>query len=521
MMRTVLLLAVPALLVAQSQSTFYAAYEDGLEFQRAGRWKEAAAAYQRAIVLRPRPAAKVVTYGNNLLFEYYPYAQSARCQLELGQAEAARALLLRSESMGEPESARAGLLARLPAVQEPAIPPAASPVAAPQPSTPPVQPASPVLPPPREDPEPRPRVPALPPPPPRPKPADQPPPSTTAAVIKAPSPPPPAQPSVTPPAQPAVPAPATPRPWLSILSILAGLAATGLVLLAILRRRRPAGDDAGYQDPVQVGPYQIGRLLGRGGFASTYQAWHPETGDKVAVKVLHPFRQDDPEFVGRFRQEARLGTLLDHPNLVRMLDRGPDEGLPWLVMEFVSGERLDQHLRAAGQLSIAEAVSLSREIASAMAHAHALGVVHRDLKPSNVMLADGHAKVMDFGICRRMDSETLTTTYAFLGTPLYAAPEAQMKAQVGPASDRYALGIMLFEMLAGRPPFTGETPFEILDQHRSAALPDLAALRPGLPESLRFLVEGLCRKDPSERPGDDDLLRMLDALAEETARPSG
>jgi serine/threonine-protein kinase len=233
----------------------------------------------------------------------------------------------------------------------------------------------------------------------------------------------------------------------------------------------------------------------------------------VALKLLHPYRQDDPEFLRRFRQEARLGTMLDHPNLVRLLDPGPESGTPWLAMEYISGRRLDERLRAEGPPPLAELLRIASQIAGAMTHAHGLGIVHRDLKPGNVIFDGDQAKVMDFGISRIVDSNTLTTTYAFLGTPLYAAPEAQLKRQVGPAADRYAFGIMLFELLTGHPPFQGETPFEILDQHRTLPLPDLAALRPDAPGDLVALVERLCRKDPEARPGDDEVLETLARLA--------
>jgi serine/threonine-protein kinase len=289
------------------------------------------------------------------------------------------------------------------------------------------------------------------------------------------------------------------------------LAGLGLLIAGggwfLLRKRRPPLRGLG--EPDRIGPYRIERLLGRGGFASTYLARHEIKGRSVALKVLHPYRQDDPEFLGRFRQEARLGALLEHPNIVRLLDSGPEEGAPYLAMEYVFGRRLDQVLREDGPPSLPDLLRLAQELAAGMAYAHSHGVVHRDLKPSNVMLADGHIKIMDFGISRVMDSETLTTTYAFLGTPLYAAPEAQTKTQVGPAADRYSFGILLFELLAGSPPFKGDTPFETLDQHRSAALPDLRTLRPEAPPALVELIEQLCRKDPSERPDDGEILDLL------------
>jgi serine/threonine-protein kinase len=229
------------------------------------------------------------------------------------------------------------------------------------------------------------------------------------------------------------------------------------------------------------------------------------------LKLLHPFRQEDPEFLGRFRQEARLGSLLDHPNIVKLLEQGPD--LPWLVMEYVEGQRLDAFLKERGPLPMDLLVHLARQIASAMAHAHAHGVIHRDLKPGNIMIAGTQVKVMDFGIARIMDAASLTTTYAFLGTPSYAAPEMQFKSQVDAAADRYSFGILLFELASGQTPFQGETPFKILDQHRSADLPDLLALRPDAPPSLVELVGRLTRKDPAERPDDPEILALLEALA--------
>lgn len=512
-----LLLVAPAL-VAQSQPTFYAAFQDGQEAERQEHWAAAIAAYSRAIALRPVSAARVIIYGNNLLTGYYPYTRLARCELELGHAKAAGAWLDRAAAQGEPLPERTSLRTRLERLRPNPSPVVAPPAAAPPalPVAPPVQnPVAAAAPPPPET-----RATVVPPPPsmaplPReapipatlvPRPAPALPSVQDGAPQAAPPPPPPAR---VPPAQPES-SHRTGLGWLlaAVLAAVAGSAAWA-------RRRRPPVEGA-FRDPERIGPYRIERLLGRGGFASTYLAQHEAKGTPVALKVLHPYRQDDPEFLGRFRQEARLGARLDHPNLVRLLDPGPETGVPYLAMEYVSGRRLDQVLREDGRPSLPDLLRLARAIAEGMAYAHSHGVVHRDLKPGNIMLAGDRVKIMDFGISRVVDSETLTTTYAFLGTPLYAAPEAQTKTQVGPAADRYSFGVLLFELLTGHPPFRGETPFEILDQHRSAALPDLRALRPDAPEPLVGLIERLCRKDPGQRPDDDEILAVLARGAEST-----
>ncbi len=262
-----------------------------------------------------------------------------------------------------------------------------------------------------------------------------------------------------------------------------------------------------------MGPYRIKRLLGRGGFSDTFLAHHGDTGQEVALKVPHLHRADDAEFRARFYQEAQLGARLLHPNLVRILDPGQETGRPYLAMEHLPGQTLDTRLKTKGQLALDEAIAITLGIAEAMAHAHAHGVVHRDLKPGNIMLTAQGPKVMDLGIARIMDAATVTTTYAFLGTPLYAAPEAQLKTHVGPAADRYSLGVILFHMLAGVPPFLGETPFEILNQHRSALPPDLLLLRPDVPRALTRLVNRLLDKEPDQRPDDSEILRVLTEVA--------
>lgn len=518
-MRRLPLLLATLPLLAQQQPTFHAAWQDGLEAERTGRWAEAAAAYRRALELRPEPAARVVIYGNNLLFDYYPRTRLARCLVELGDLSGAEAELRKADR--EPAEGREALAKRLhelrtrkaaaPAGAEPAPPRQPAPQAAPpgpEPAPPkvedrPLQDTAPAAVPPAE------AVPTrdL-------RPESGPPrPSGSASQALPPSP-----------AAGPAPEPPRPIPWAPV-----GLGA-GLVLFAawLWSRRSPAWRArlgrgappfAPGALPAAVGPYRIERLLGRGGFADTFLARHRRTGSEVALKVPHLHRADDAEFRARFLQEARIGARLDHPNLVRILDPGPETGRPYLAMEYLPGRTLEERLAGAGALPIPEAVAIAAGVAGAMAHAHVHGVVHRDLKPANIMLTGAGPKVMDLGIARVMDADTVTTTYAFLGTPLYSAPEAQIRTHVGPAADRYSLGVILFHMLAGAPPFQGRTPFEILERHRHAAPPDLRAVRPETPPALARLVARLLDKEPDQRPEDGEILRRLAEVAAGLSAP--
>lgn len=516
-MRRLALFAATLQLCAQSQPTFYEAFEDGKDLEAKNDWRGALADYQRAVTLRPASAAQVFTYGNNLLRGYYPYTRMARCHLELGDLKAAQASLARAQAAQEPSKEREALAHRLALLSTPrdaepgpSVAPPPSSEAAPAPTVSiPSQGSSPIPPLPAIEPTPSPT--ASPAPNATPKATEPSASKPTASPSSAPIPSGPSASSAppalsTPPARPTEPSSAPRWPWLLLL----------LPVVALFwRRRRPAAP-SDFQEPERIGPYHIERLLGRGGFASTYLARHEGNGRRVALKRLHPYRFDDPEFLGRFRLEAALGARLSHPNIVALVDPGPAEGQPWIAMDFVEGENLAQRLKSGTPMSIAETVALARELAAGISYAHGEGVVHRDLKPANILLATAEtapvAKIMDFGIARVMDAETLTTTYAFLGTPKYAAPEAQLKTAIGPASDWYAFGIMLFEMLAGAPPFQGETPFEILERHRSQPLPDLRKLRADAPEPLVALIESLCAKNPEDRPHGEEILTRLEAL---------
>lgn len=313
-----------------------------------------------------------------------------------------------------------------------------------------------------------------------------------------------------------VPAGSRRQPPLLPLPFWLGAGALGTALAGLawwrcrrLRQDRSPRTQGAVRHPATLGPYHILRPLGHGAFATTYLARHRDTEQEVALKVPHPHIAQDPEFRRRFSQEARLGALLGHPRLAAVLDPGNGSEPGWIAMEYVAGPTLEAWLQERGRLPLREAVAIALGIAEAMAYAHARGVVHRDLKPANIILGAQGPKVMDLGIARELDRPGRTTTHGFLGTPLYAAPEAQLHGRAGPAADRYSLGVMLFEMLAGRPPFQGQTPFAILDQHSRAPMPDLCTLAQ-VPPDLARLAERLLEKEPEQRPEDGELVARLE-----------
>lgn len=254
----------------------------------------------------------------------------------------------------------------------------------------------------------------------------------------------------------------------------------------------------------RVGRFTVVDPLGRGSMAWTYRACGHD-GRLVALKVPHRRCLVDPTFVVRFLQEGALGARLHHPAIVRVLEAGEDEGRLFIAMELVEGRTLASVMAGRTPLPLPAALAIAREVASALAHAHARGVIHRDLKPENVMLSDdGSTRVLDFGIARIAGESGLTTAGTFIGSPRYAAPEASTRP-VDARADLYALGVMLFEMLEGHPPFDDPSPVRLLLMHARQPLPAPAALPVPLPADVWRLVSGLCAKDPD--------LRLQDAMA--------
>ena len=262
----------------------------------------------------------------------------------------------------------------------------------------------------------------------------------------------------------------------------------------------------------RFGEYRLLGPLGRGGMATVYRA--ERRGEVCAIK--RPLRAflDEPAFLERFLREAEIGRTLHHPNIVRILDRGEVQGVPFFTMELVPGETLQARLHREGAMEPAAAARTIVQVAEALDYAHLKGVVHRDLKPSNVMLLpDGTAKVMDYGIARARRFEGLTVTGAFLGTPEYVAPEAIEGRPTDARSDLYSLGVVFYETLAGRRPFVADTPFAVLRMHLTDPPPPLASLRPEVPAALERIVVRLLAKEPERRyAGAEELILDLRAF---------
>ena len=257
---------------------------------------------------------------------------------------------------------------------------------------------------------------------------------------------------------------------------------------------------AGVQE-VLAGRYELLDVLGRGGMGVVYRARDRVLDRTVAVKVLPIDRAQDPTAVARFEREARAAAALSHRNIVSVFDFGTDGETRFIVMEHLPGQSLAERIHDRGPLSVDEAVDVAEQVASALAAAHEAGIVHRDIKPGNVMVNEhGHVKVLDFGIARLTSGVSLTQTATVIGSASYLAPELIGGAPADAASDVYALGCVLYELIAGRPPFTGEVAAAVLHQHSSAEPRPLVSLSPAVPAALGALVSSMLAKDRSKRP---------------------
>jgi len=248
-----------------------------------------------------------------------------------------------------------------------------------------------------------------------------------------------------------------------------------------------------------AGRYRISRKLGGGGMADVYLAEDQTLGRRVAIKMLHGRYANDEQFVERFRREATHAAGLSHPNIVSIFDRGEADGSYFIVMEYVEGKTLKELIRSRGFCPIPVAIAYTRQILSALRYAHRNGVIHRDIKPHNVIVdPEGVIKVTDFGIARAGVSQ-MTEEGAIIGTAQYLSPEQARGAPVDQTSDLYSTGIVLFELLTGEVPFTGDSPVEIAMKHLAEAPPTPSDLRPDVPEDLDLVVVRALAKEPADR----------------------
>ena len=251
---------------------------------------------------------------------------------------------------------------------------------------------------------------------------------------------------------------------------------------------------------VFTGRYQMVRQLARGGMAEVYLARDLLLDRPVALKVLFPEFSSDRSFVERFRREARAAANLNHPNIVSIFDWGEEDGTYFIVMEFVDGRTLRDVIRRQGKLQATQAAEIAADIASGLHFAHLSGVCHRDVKPGNVMITDRQVKITDFGIARAGDpGESLTQTGAVMGTATYFSPEQAQGQGVDARTDVYSLGVVLYEMVAGRPPFVGDSPVSIAYQHVREEPPPLSSHNPDVPPVFEAIVAKAMAKDRNDR----------------------
>ncbi|HEU0035650.1 MAG TPA: serine/threonine-protein kinase [Kofleriaceae bacterium] len=264
---------------------------------------------------------------------------------------------------------------------------------------------------------------------------------------------------------------------------------------------------------VLAGRYEILAPLGKGGMGSVYRARHRTLDREVALKILEPSLIDDGE--ARFEREARAIAKLDHPSCVRILDYGRTKRHKFIVMQLLEGQTLAAMLKHAGQLPVAQALQLAKNLLSALVHAHARGVLHRDLKPENVMLVGPgkRAILIDFGLAHLENDAPLTQKGMCIGSPSYLAPERVDGQPHDERSDLYAVGVLLYEMLAGTRPFVGKSPIEIITLARARPPRPLRAIRADISKPLDALVARALAKDPARRfDTAEDMLAALEDL---------
>ena len=267
-------------------------------------------------------------------------------------------------------------------------------------------------------------------------------------------------------------------------------------------------------DRIIDGRYRILREIAQGGMATVYEALDLRLSRHVAVKIMHTMLAQGPhraQFEERFRREARSAAAIANPHIVQVYDTGVDQGLDYLVMEYVHGISLRRDMARQGVYPLKETLRIVGEILDGLASAHRAGVIHRDIKPENILINDrGHVEITDFGLARAAAQATLSSTGMLMGTAAYLAPETIENNEASPQSDLYAVGIIAYEMLTGTVPFASDNPVTIVFKHVHEDVPSLARVCPGIDPSVAALVAELTDRSPEHRP--DDAGKALESL---------
>ena len=264
------------------------------------------------------------------------------------------------------------------------------------------------------------------------------------------------------------------------------------------------------------GRYEIIRSIGEGGMANVYLGYDTILDRNVAIKILRGDLSNDEKFVRRFQREALSASSLAHPNIVEMYDVGEDNGLYYIIMEYIEGKTLKQLLKKRGTLTLSEAIDIMLQLTDGMAHAHDSYIIHRDLKPQNIMIKDdGQIKITDFGIAMALNSTQLTQTNSVMGSVHYLPPEQASGKGCTIKSDIYSMGIIFYELLSGSLPFRGDNAVEIALKHMRDPLPSLREDNPAIPQSIENIIRKATAKNPKNRYEDarsmhEDLLTALD-----------
>lgn len=267
-----------------------------------------------------------------------------------------------------------------------------------------------------------------------------------------------------------------------------------------------------------IGKYQLTERIGRGGMADVYKAYQAGLDRFVAVKAIHETMADSDEFVERFRREARSVANLRHPNILQVIDFDQDDGVNYMVMEYIQGGTLKDYLADKERLPAYEALLIARQVADALAYAHENGMVHRDVKPANIMFTDkshSHVVLTDFGIARLVDASHLTMSGMMIGTPAYMSPESGRGETVDARADIYSLGVVLYELLAGDVPFSADAPYAVIIKHINDQPPALSSFGVEVPDAVAQIVLRCLLKEPEARYQNAADLRDALALAQD------